>query len=86
MKVIIMRCPYCSKGVVGAENVVVIVGEGPAHLECHEYHVMGERSYKNIYFPDLSKEELLEMKEMILTELNVRERSSAMNTNDVEFF
>ena len=40
-----MRCPYCSENVIGAEKVIMITGEGPAHLACHERREVSERVF-----------------------------------------
>ena len=69
-----MRCPFCSKSVVGDLNIVVIAGEGPAHKQCYEREVIGQRVFGSLHLPSLKMEELIEMKEMLLTELNAREQ------------
>lgn len=78
-----MRCPYCSKSVVGQPEVVVIVGEGPAHKHCYEGHIIGQRTFRGLHLPSLELSELYELKEMLLTELNVRE---SLDANSVELF
>ncbi len=81
-----MRCPYCSKGVVGSTEIVMVLGEGPAHLECYQRHAVADRSFNNIHFPSLSSHDLKEMKEMILAELNIRERDLSSEADGIELF
>ena len=77
-----MRCPYCSKSVVGDLNIVVIAGEGPAHRQCYEREVIGQRVFGNLHLPSMKLEDLHELKEMLLTELNARENKE----DDIELF
>jgi len=70
-----MRCPFCAKSVVGEPEIVVIAGEGPAHRQCYERDVLGQRVFRGLHLPSLALEELYELKEMLLTELNAREQS-----------
>lgn len=77
-----MRCPYCSQTVVGHSNVVILVGEGPAHKKCYEQSVLGQRTFRGLHLPTLELTELHELKEMLLTELNARENKDA----DIELF
>lgn len=70
-----MRCPYCSKSVIGQKDIVVIAGEGPAHRSCYEREVLGQRVFRGLHLPTLDLNELYELKEMLLTELNAREQS-----------
>ncbi len=80
-----MNCPYCRKNVVGHSKVVMILGEGPAHSSCHEQHTLSDRSFNNIHFPNLALDDLLELKEMVLTELNARIRAESEN-DGIELF
>jgi len=82
-----MRCPYCGGQVVGDMDVVVLVGQGPAHTLCYERYNISKRVYKDIDFSALAQNDLLEMKEMILTELNARQRSDTdIQNNEIELF
>lgn len=84
-----MRCPYCEGQVVGDQNAVILVGSGPAHTKCYERHIISKRIYKNIHFSSMTAADLVEMKEMILIELNARERptgSSFESEDDIELF
>jgi len=78
-----MRCPFCSKSVVGESNIVVIAGEGPAHKLCYEREVIGQRVFGGLHLPSLTLSDLNELKEMLLTELNARENGS---DDSVELF
>lgn len=78
-----MRCPYCKKSVFGEKEVVVIVGEGPAHKRCHEHELIGQRSFAGLKLSSFKETELRELQEMILIELNVRNRVERDTTRDV---
>ena len=80
-----MNCPYCRKNVVGHSKVVMILGEGPAHSSCHEQHTLSDRSFNNLHFPSMTLEELYELKEMVLVELNARNRADSIN-DEIELF
>ena len=80
-----MKCPYCHKNVVGHARVVMIVGEGPAHFSCHEQHVLSARQFQDIPLSSMNQDELIELKEMVLIELNARSRHDAKN-NEIEMF
>lgn len=77
-----MRCPYCSKSVVGHSDIVILVGEGPAHKKCYEQSVLGQRVFQGLHLPTMELSELYELKEMLLTELNARENKD----NQIELF
>lgn len=80
-----MRCPYCSGSVVGDSDIVVLVGEGPAHRKCYERDVLGQRVFRGLHLPTLELNELYELKEMLLTELNAREQSNSED-DGIELF
>lgn len=69
-----MRCPFCEKSVIGEKDVVVIVGEGPAHRHCYERDMVNQRSFAGLYMPSLSDVQLNELKDLVLMELNSREQ------------
>lgn len=82
-----MRCPYCKKTVFGEKEVVVIVGEGPAHKRCHEHELIGQRSFAGLKLSSFKESELRELQEMILIELNVRNRMEpAKSSHVIELF
>lgn len=68
-----MKCPYCSESVVGEKDIVVVVGEGPAHRICHERAVIGQRVFSGLNLPALSDEQLHELNDMVRMELNARQ-------------
>lgn len=70
-----MLCPYCKENVIGsaASEVVVVVGEGPAHKICHERAVIGQRVFSGLDLPRLSDKQLNELNDMVKMELNSRE-------------
>jgi hypothetical protein len=82
-----MKCPYCNKNVVGERCVVILAGEGPAHSRCHEQYLLSKRTFNNIDFSSMGLQDLNEMKEMLLIELNARDRETVVdNTDDIELF
>lgn len=70
-----MNCPYCSRSVVGYKEVVIVVGEGPAHKQCHERQVVGQRIFAGMDLPALSDQQLSELSDMVKMELNSRDES-----------
>ena len=76
-----MKCPYCSKTVVGDKTAVMIVGEGPAHKLCYERQIIGQRVFEGLQLPVLSDEQLSELSDMVKMELNSR-----MPADDIELF
>lgn len=80
-----MRCIYCEKNVVGLgdNEIVMIQGEGPAHRSCHERHAMNERRFGSLNLQILDDEMLNELKELVLTEWNARQKD---DMDDIELF
>lgn len=70
-----MRCCYCEKNVVGEKHVVMIAGEGPAHQTCHERHTVTKRQFGDLDLQALDSDALNELKELVLTEWNARQKS-----------
>ena len=78
-----MRCTYCNGNVVGDPDVVVLVGEGPAHRSCYERHTVTSRVFGELNIQTLDNQSLVELKEMVLTELNSRHLTQE---EDIELF
>lgn len=77
-----MRCPYCEKSVVGEKKVKILVGEGPVHEYCYEQNVLSQRVFEGLNLPNLSDLKLNELHEMLLSEINSRNRVA----DDIELF
>ena len=76
-----MRCPFCSKSVVGESNIVVIAGEGPAHDECYQQSLVdvSQRHFAGLDLTALNEAALQELLELVTMELNTR------SANDAEY-
>lgn len=68
-----MRCCYCNHPVVGNPDVTIVPSSGPAHAGCHHRALASRRVFKNIELARLTDAELLELREMVLTEANSRQ-------------
>jgi len=68
-----MNCPYCERNTVGHEDVIIVVGKGPAYVPCHQAMLITRRIFKGIPLSALLRSELLDFKEMLLTEIKARE-------------
>jgi len=68
-----MRCPFCKENVVGKKEVVIMVGEGPAHQECYERHTYHRRQFGYLDLQTLEDCKLQELKDMVLMEINSRQ-------------
>lgn len=79
-----MRCCYCQKNVVGQKDVVMVVGEGPAHQSCHDRYTLTKRQFGNLDLQKLEDDVLNELKELVLTEWNARQKSAI--EDDIELF
>ena len=64
---------------------MILSGEGPVHTDCHKSHliVTGKRTFMNLHFPSISLNDLYEMKEMLLIEINARDRISDHQSGDI---
>lgn len=71
-----MRCCYCGVPVAGVRDITIVRGEGPAHSACHHRVLASRRIFQHIELSRLSDEELLELREMVLTEANSRQAGS----------
>lgn len=79
-----MRCCYCDQNVVGQKEVVMVVGEGPAHQACHDRYTLTKRQFGDLDLQTLEEDVLNELKDLVLTELNARQKTEA--EDDVELF
>lgn len=77
-----MRCPFCKGNVIGEKEVVILVGEGPAHTECYRRHAFHSRQFRGLDLQALDDNGLLELKDMVLMEMNSRVKTDT----DVELF
>ena len=73
-----MKCPYCKENVIGEKNVVVVVGEGPAHAICHERATISQRVFAGLKLPVLTDEQLSELSDMVKMEQNSRKQEEVI--------
>lgn len=79
-----MKCFYCKKPVYGGSGMT-IPSKGSAHISCHNVHESIQRKFRGISISDLSDEDFQELKELILSEDNFRNRSDD-SEDDFELF
>lgn len=73
-----MRCCYCGVPVVGVRDITIVRGEGPAHSVCHHRVLASRRIFQHIELSRLSDADLLELREMVLTEANSRQAENGI--------
>lgn len=78
-----MRCAFCSKSVFGSTGITV-PGLGSAHLECFQVNESMKRQFEGLNITELTDEKLEDLKNMVLTEYNHRNRVE--DCDDVELF
>jgi len=59
---------------IGSSDPITINGGAPAHSHCHQFELMSQRIFKNIQLTTLSNKELDELNELVLLELNSRNK------------
>ena len=67
-----MRCPYCKKKVVGQKDVVIVIGEGPAHKDCYSNSQLHSSDLSFFKLESSSMEELAALQKAILNEIRFR--------------
>ena len=77
-----MNCIYCGKLVYG-ENGMNVPNLGVAHQQCFQAYQTLKRTFQNLDITALNDQELVELKDLVLTELNSRQRDSI---GDIELF
>ena len=78
-----MRCIYCEKTVAGSDGVTV-PQLGPAHQTCFQINQALKRTFQNLDISSLNDSELTDLKDLVLAEVNTRQRDDT--GNDVELF
>ncbi len=79
-----MRCIYCHKRVFGGEGLTV-PGVGPAHQKCFQLDAALRRTFQSLDISALNDMELTDLKDLVLAEVNDRERKKSGN-DDIELF
>lgn len=78
-----MKCIYCDKVVFGNSGITV-PSEGPAHSQCFQANQALKRTFQSLDISQLNDQELFELKELVITEENSRNRGE--NSDDIELF
>ena len=76
-----MKCEHCKSEVVGHKDVVILVGQGPVHQRCYDRKLISRRIFQGLELPNLSLDDLSELKELVLQEINSR-----LEMDDIELF
>ncbi len=79
-----MRCMYCDLNLVGHSEVTSIPGQGLAHYNCFITAQFQNRCFRGLDIRALSNDCLERLKELVLTEVN--ERNRAYTGPDIELF
>lgn len=79
-----MNCIYCNSPVYG-HNGLTVPSEGAAHQQCFQMDQALKRTFQHLEISKLSDGELHDLKDLVLTELNDRERSGE-DDSDIELF
>ncbi len=76
-----MRCIFCDKEIVGSPQhlgrPITLPSRGVAHSYCAEKDLIERRVFGNIHFSALPVNDLYELRELVLTEINVREGNTS---------
>jgi len=81
-----LNCVFCNKPVFGTKGVTV-PSKGPAHQTCYQSYNALARTFQKLDISALSDDELLDLKDLVLAEINDRERTLSGNEDDsVELF
>lgn len=75
-----MRCLFCNKPVFGNDGLS-LPGRGVSHKNCFQVHEAIKRTFKGLNITTLNDAELLDLKNLVLSEENSRN-----GENDVELF
>lgn len=76
-----MKCEYCESQVVGRKDVIILDGRGPVHQRCYDRSLLSRRIFQGVALPNLSLDDLGELKELVLQEINSR-----LSIDDIELF
>ena len=76
-----MRCLFCGVKVISSNSMlgepVTLPGRGFAHQICAEKDLTTRRVFGTISLQDMVEKDLYELRELVLTEINERESTSA---------
>lgn len=83
-----MRCIYCDIYLVGHPEVVSIPGQGLAHHNCFITAQFRSRRFRGLDIKELSDDCLAQLRELVLTETNERNRAGPASDPDsaIELF
>lgn len=79
-----MKCIYCRSPVYG-HNGLTVPMEGAAHQQCYQMEQTLKRTFQHLEISKLSDPELNDLKDLVLSELNDRQRDEA-ECSDIELF
>lgn len=78
-----MNCIFCNKPVYGKDGITV-PSKGPAHQNCYQANEALRRTFQHLDITALNDQELVDLKDLVLAELNSRSRDD--DSNDIELF
>jgi len=79
-----MNCLSCARPVYG-HNGLTVPSQGAAHQQCYQMDQALKRTFQHLEISKLTDEELNDLKDLVLTEINDRERSGEDDC-DIELF
>lgn len=79
-----MRCVFCGKPVFGPTGIT-LHGGAPAHQQCFQLQAALKRTFQALDISALNDQELTDLKDLVLAEVNDRQRKSS-GSDDIELF
>lgn len=76
-----MNCSFCAQPVLMRQPMTV-PGQGPAHKDCYQQHLVEQRQFMGLNIRALSDSQLQELRELVAMECNARQQVN----DDVELF
>ena len=70
-----MKCIICNEPVYGKQGLTA-VGLGAIHKQCFPGHSLDRRVFQSLDVSALNDEDFIELKEIVLAEINAREGAS----------
>ncbi|PLY12650.1 MAG: DUF2175 domain-containing protein [Sedimenticola sp.] len=79
-----MRCEFCNQVVHGIDGIT-LPGKGVAHRTCFEIDRSTRRIFNTLDLSQLELPQLVDLKDLVLAEINDRERKHS-GTAEIELF
>ncbi len=77
-----MKCVFCNKSVHGP-NGMSVPGHGSAHRQCFQANEALRRTFQSLDIQALTDQELVELKDLVLSEENSRNLGDELDSIDL---